>query len=272
MNLYNFFTMKRLWFGAGVLLIMLAVLLLFGTISKNDSNQLVVGVMSGYVPFAQFDEQGNLVGFDIDVAVVLARKLNKKLVIKDMNLAALLISLQQNKIDLVLSGLCITPERQKVINMVYYQGTPTTTFPLVFWKQIPKDITTIEDLKKYPEATVCVEPGSAQESFLLSFDFLNLRQISNPIDCIMDIKYGKSLAVMLDPDIFPSLQQKNLELKVLNIQLPQEFQSKGCGIAINKENKTLVKQVSEIITELKSDGTLKTLEQKWFGLNDAGAQ
>lgn len=262
MNNFYFLQKKSMWF-VGAVIVLVGIWWSISTREKNN-DQLIVGVMSGYPPFAQLDEVGNLIGFDIDVATLIAQKLKKQLVIKDMNLAALLISLQQNKIDLILSGLCITQERQDRMAMIYYQGKPRTTYPLVFWNKIPENITKMDDLKKYPDAIICVEPGSSQEKFLLSFYFLTTRQISNPIDIVMDLKYGKSLAAILDPDIVPSLQKKNPELKILDVALPLEFQSKGYGIALNKGNKDLVQKVTAIIEELKNDGTLATLEQKWF--------
>jgi ABC-type amino acid transport substrate-binding protein len=264
MNIIYFLQKKSWLLVSGALFLLFSAWLNIGS-NQNTNNELIVGVMSGYPPFAQLDTQGNLVGFDIDVATLIAEKLGKKLVIKDMNLAPLLISLQQNKIDLILSGLCITQEREERMEMIYYQGKPRTTYPLVFWNKIPEDIAAINDLRKYPNAVICVEPGSSQEKFLLSFDSLNVCQISNPIDIVMNLKYGKALAAVIDPDIVPSLCKKNPKLKILDIDLPLEFQSKGCGIALNKKNGDLARKVTAIIDELKSNGVLAALEQKWFG-------
>lgn len=256
------------WIIGGILVIGFFVLLEFRSTKKSDSGHLIVGVMSGYPPYAQFDEGGNLIGFDIDVANKIAQKLNKELELKDMSLGALLTALQQNKVDLILSGLCITTERKKKLSMIYYQGKPTTTYPLVFWQKIPESIKALEDLKNYPNAVVCVEPGSSQERFLLTCDFLTLRHISNPIDLVMDLKYGKSLAALFDPTVLPLFAQKNPELKVLEVPLPLEYQSEGCGIAINKNNDELSAKIELIINELKKDGTLDSLEQKWFRIGE----
>lgn len=264
MNCLSFLRKNIVVLIGGFLILGIGILLCFRNYEKNNENQLIVGVMSGYPPFAQINEQGDLVGFDIDVAKVLACKLGRTSVIKDMNLAALLISLQQNKVDLVLSGLSITSERKQSMTMIYYQGKPTTTYPLVFWKEIPKNIETLNDLKLYPDAVVCVEPGSVQEKFLLMFDFLTLRQISNPVDIIMDLKYGKSLAAVFDPDILPLFQQKNPELKVLDLELPLMYQSQGCGIAVNKNNTDLARQITTVIDVMTKKGVLASLEEKWF--------
>lgn len=236
----------------------------YGPQSAKDNNELVVGIIAGYVPFAMLNETGEVEGFDIDVAKAVAQKLNKKLVFQDMSLSALLIALQQNKLDLVLTSLSITPERQEKMALIHYQGEPTTTFPLVFWEKIPQGITSIEDLQQRTNTTICVEPGSVQEKFLLQFSSLIVCQVSAMSEIVMNLKYGKAQAALLDPDIYPTLKKQTPQLVKINVPLPKRYQTMGVGIGINKSNTNLIEQVSAIIANLKRDGTLKKLEQRWF--------
>jgi polar amino acid transport system substrate-binding protein len=235
-------------------------------IDSRTSDTLIIGIMSGYAPYALTTDTGGLEGFDIDVANLIGKKLNKKIVFKDMGLAALLIALQQNSIDILISGLCITQDRLSVMDMIYYQGEPTTEFPLAFWQKIPTDITSIDDiLTQNPSAVICAEPGSAQEKFLLAqYPQLQLKSLSSMSDIILDLKYGKSYAALLDPEVAPTLKKQNPELIFLTISLPKDFQTAGCGIAINKNNPTLSKAVASIINEFQKDETLKQLERRWF--------
>jgi ABC-type amino acid transport substrate-binding protein len=62
----------------------------------------------------------------------------------------------------------------------------------------------------------------------------------------------------------PSLQAKTPELKAIAIPLNEKSQSAGCGIAINKNNPALTADIDRIISDLKKDGTLKKLEDRWF--------
>lgn len=252
----------------GVLCLFVVLVKFYGSRSVGaTSDKLVVGVMSGYEPYAIVNEKGQLEGFDIDVANSIGQKLKKQVVFKDMSLSALVIALQQNKIDLLISGFSITPEREKQMAMIYYQGIPTTSYPLVFWKNIPEGITTIRDLKNNPNAVVCVEPGSVQEKFLLQFDFLQLKTMGVISEIVMDLKYGKSFAALLDPDILPTLKQQVPELVSIDIQLPKEYQSKGVGIAINKKNNDLTQKVAVAVKELRQDGSIPKLENQWFTQN-----
>ena len=232
--------------------------------ARNNANVLVVGVMSGFEPYARINQEGGFEGFDIDVAREIARQLKKDLVLKDMTVAALAIALQQGKIDLLLSAYSITKDTKKVMSLIYYQGGAVTSFPLVFWKEIPQGITSINDLANIPNVTVCSEAGTKKVQFLEQFDFLSIKTMPNIKDLVMDIKYGKSIAMFIDPEILPVLKKQNPDLVSLDIPVPEEYQSEGFGIGVKKNNTELTNQVSLIIAKLRGNGMLDRLESKWF--------
>lgn len=74
MNIIYFLQKKSWLLVSGALFLLFSAWLNIGS-NQNTNNELIVGVMSGYPPFAQLDTQGNLVGFDIDVATLIAEKL-----------------------------------------------------------------------------------------------------------------------------------------------------------------------------------------------------
>jgi arginine transport system substrate-binding protein len=224
----------------------------------------VVGTTSAYAPFVSLDEQGRYVGFDIDIAKELSKKLGRSLVIKDLgSMPALILALKQNKIDALIWAISITEERQKQMEMIYYQGEKVTMLPLLFWKQIPEKISSIEVMVNDPHAMISVEAGSFQESFLLSVPGLNLKQVDKVMDAILELKYGKSLATMVDPSLLATILDKFPQIKVLNIPLPPSAQSHGNGICINKSNPILIVEVKQAITELRNMGKIAELEKKW---------
>ena len=110
---------------------------------------------------------------------------------------------------------------------------------------------------------ISVEVGSFQESFLLSVPGLNLKQVDKVMDALLELKYGKSLATMVDPAVLPSILEKFPEVKVLNIPLPPSQQEHGIGICMNKNNATQIAQMKDAVAELRSSGKIATLEKKW---------
>lgn len=258
-------------------LVGLGIYLFFGTqffgtrvVTESRGNQLVVGTVSGYAPFVSINPQGEYEGFDIDVAQELARRMNKKLVLKDCgSMVPLMLSLKNGSADLLIWALTITQARLREMTMIQYQGDAVTSYPLAFWKEIPAGITSLDGLKE-TNAIICVEPGSTQEAFLNRFEFVTKKTLEKVVDRIMDIKYGKSLAAIVDPALVTTLMQKNPEIKILDIPLGKEWEEYGNGICVKKENRELSDQVQTIINAMKSDGTLQKLEIKWQ--LQAGAQ
>lgn len=235
-----------------------------GFLSTLSARDLVVGTTSGYAPFVSLDEQGSYVGFDIDMAGRLSTKLNRTLVIKDLgSMPALFLALKQGKVDLLIWSISITRERQQKCKMIYYQGKKVTELPLLFWEKIPESVTSIEDLSTRAKATVCVEAGSFQEGFLRSIPGLPIKNVDRVIDAIMEIKYGKSTATMIDPSLVAGYRKQFPEIKVLEVPLPENQQSLGNGICIDSSNQELIDSIEKAIDEMQNDGTIKNLEQKW---------
>ncbi len=266
--------------------------------AQPDLNVLVVGTESAFPPFEMLDADGTLVGFDCDVIQAVARTLGKTVQFKIMSFENLIIALQQKKVDLIIACISITEPRKAAINLVpYHQHGPgshglsshglkshglashehtssgldsqqqpssrASTFPLVFWKSIPKNVTKIEDLAPL-HSLISVQSGSIQKDLIETYPFLTVRQLDTIPDLIMDIKYGKSLACMLEPVVLESIQEKYPEIKVLEVPIPPSFTNEGHGIGIRKEDSALTKQVAQAVESLQQDGTLKALEKKWL--------
>jgi arginine transport system substrate-binding protein len=237
---------------------------LFPTNETSSEETLTIGLQAGYPPFEFKNAEGGIVGFDIDVGEKIAAKLGKKLVIKDMEFDGEIISLKQGKIDLILSGMNITPSREKEILMVPYHGDTATSLSLIFWKTIPEGVNSIEDLMKFQNSTVSVGSGTIPESYIKNYPSIQSKSFEGALACLMDVKYGKSVANLVETDVAEYLQLKHPEVKVLNVPLAQDANIAGFGIGINKNNQILFEQVKVAIQELKASGELKQLEDKWF--------
>lgn len=238
-------------------------LIVFQTEKEPDQETLTIGLQSGYPPFEYRDESGQIVGFDIDVAELIAAKLGKKLVVKDMDFDAEILSLKQGKIDLIVSGMNITPSREKEIFMVPYHGT-ATSLSLIFWEAIPKGVKTIDDLIKLPHHTITVGTGTTSEHYLTQYPALQPKSLEGALSCLMDVKYGKSLANLVESDVAQYLQTQHPQIKILEVPLEKNETIAGVGIGVNKKNQALYETIRETIEGLKATGELTQLEDKWF--------
>src|SRR5690606_20837831 len=232
--------------------------------TKESKKTLVVGMMSGWAPFMTINAKGDYEGFDVDVAQEVAKRLDRLLIVQDLgSLASCFIALDQQRIDMMLSDLDITQMRREKMAMIRYSGQDVTQYKLIFWNEIPENIKTMNDMRNFPDAVVCIESGSAQEKFLDGYKFVTKKRVNSLVDIVLDLRFGKSLAAVVEPGVAARLQRQNSEIKSIFVDLPQDFQVFGCGIAINKKNTELIVKTQAIIDQMYADGTLKMLEQKW---------
>lgn len=234
------------------------------SVSLDNQEPLVVGMMGGWAPFMTINADGGYEGFDVDVAQEIGRRMNRPVVVEDLgSLASCFIALDQGRIDMLLSGLDITKKRLENVAMVRYTGEDVKQLALVFWNAIPEGIQSIQDLRQYSDAVVCVESGSAQEKFLDCYDFVTKKPMSSVMDSLLDLRFGKSLAAIVEPRIAAHLQRQNPEIKKIAVDLPQDFQVFGCGITLKKDATDLIAMTELIVEQMYMDGTLKKFEQKW---------
>ncbi len=143
---------------------------------------------------------------------------------------ALNLAIKQNKADILMWSISITSERQKQMAMIYYQGEKVSSFPLLFWEKIPDNIKSLEDMVNNPDLVISVEAGSLQENILLSIPGLALKQIDKVSDAILELKYGKSQATLVDNsqkliymENFHNLNVSPSIYKILNNRWDMEF-------------------------------------------------
>ncbi|MBS0620521.1 MAG: transporter substrate-binding domain-containing protein [Verrucomicrobia bacterium] len=221
-----------------------------------------VGTTSGYAPYVSLNSRGEYEGFDIDLAKLISEKLGKKLVIKDLgSMPSLMLGLKQKKVDALIWAISITEERQKQMEMVYYQGEKITEMPLVFWGKIPENVKGPQDID--PKKSVCVEAGSYQEQVLKSFSGINLKNVDKISDALLEIKFGKSIAIAVDNSLVSFVKEQSPELRVLYFPLERGQQSLGNGICIDKSNPALAGKIQKAVDELTQEGKIRELEEKW---------
>lgn len=147
-------------------------------------------------------------------------KLNKKLVVKDMSFDALVMSLDQEKFDIIMGAMSITPAREKEIAIVLYQGEIMKSYMLVFWGPVPVQIKSINDVKNYKNKTITTLAATIMEEYLRKFLEVTTKSLEVISEVIMDIQHQKSVAALLEPNITQDIMLKYAEIHKLEIPLP----------------------------------------------------
>ena len=96
--------------------ILLSLLILFFMCAcKRNDNELIMVTEAGFAPY-EYYENGEIVGVDIDIAKEIAKELNKKLVIKDIDFHSIINEVKSGKADIGAAGISYTEERSKQVD------------------------------------------------------------------------------------------------------------------------------------------------------------
>ncbi|MGY0375047.1 amino acid ABC transporter substrate-binding protein [Clostridium sp. JNZ J1-5] len=239
-----------------------------GTETKSDNSletvkqagKLVVGLDDAYPPMEFRDEKNNLVGFDIDLANEIGKKLGVKVEFMTTEWNGILLALQSKKFDMIISGLSITEERKKSIafSEPYVMGGQ-----VIAVKAGNDSIKTLADLKG--KKVGCQMGSTGQKAAETNLkDIKELRKYGKITEAFSELSIGRVDAVIMDAQVGGYyIAKKPGEFVVLKEMVSEE----PMGVGFKKEDKQLQNAIQKAIDELKADGTLSKLSVKWFGFD-----
>lgn len=226
---------------------------------QKEPETLKVGINVDFPPF-EYYENGKPAGLDVELANIIGEKLNKKVILEEMEFNTLFAALSTNKIDVIISGVDITEERKKTFN--FSDGYYNNELSLVV-KEGDTTITAVEDLQGKKVGT---ELGTTADTYADSLNsIINVKYNSGAV-AVMNLKAGKVDAVILDK---PVAQQVLLTNDGCQILEGVKLVSSETGIVVNKNNPELLKEINAVIKELKETEKLQELIAKYFSTEKA---
>ena len=230
----------------------LALNLNASTIKKGE---LTVATEGTYSPYSFYDEKGELVGYDVDIARAVAQKLNLKVEFLTAPWDAMLAAFDAGKADVVFNQVSITDERKKK----YAFSVPyTVTFGAIITRKDNNDIKSFADLKGKKDADsatsnwakVAVKYGAEHvvtDSFAKSMELL----ISRRVD-----------AVVRDNIVFYDFikERPNAPVKIAASLDEKDY----TAAAVKKDNAELAEQISNALNELSKEGKLEAISKSYF--------
>ncbi|GBG95945.1 transporter substrate-binding domain-containing protein [Lactococcus termiticola] len=233
----------------------------------KEAKVLKVGLQADYPPF-EFQSLQNgknqIVGSDIDLANAISKKLGVKLEIVNMSFNNVLSSLQAGKIDLGISGITATKEREKAFDFSepYY----TADNYLLVKKSDLNKYQSIDDLKG---KTISAQKGSVQEKIVKEqLKSANLVSLSAVNDEINEVKAGLVQGAVIENLIAKSYVAQNPDLAIVDsVKLKTEDAS--YAVAMSKDSGNLKKEVDEVIKQMKASGELEKSIDHNYSLSQA---
>lgn len=230
---------------------------------KEESSQIIMGTNAEFPPFEFVADEGQgLVdkfdGIDVAIAKKIADKLGKELVIEDMQFEGLIASAQSGKVDFVAAGMTENEERKQSVDFsdTYYVAKQIMV--------VAADNTTInsaEDLKNAEKVGVVLGyTGDAIVTDDLQLDDSKILRVSRGIDGVQEVKNGKLDAMVIDSATGKALAEEN-GLKV--VEDDEVFAAEEYAIAVKKGNTELLNSINEVLAEMKANGEIDELAQKY---------
>lgn len=251
-------------FNANAVLTLLGTTLLAASLSAQAAaapttltkGTLIIGQEGTYAPFTFKDAQGNLTGFDVDIAKAVAAKLNLKPQFVLTEFSGLLAGLQADKFDVVVNQVGITAERQKTIA---FSAPYAYSSPQIIVKKTGSAFATLADLKG---KRVGVGLGSNFEAQLRAAGGINVVTYPGAPEYLADLAVGRLDAAYNDRLLVGYLiKSQNLPIKGAGVI----GQPESVGIAIKKTNPGLKVAVDKALLQIKADGTYAKISRQWFG-------
>lgn len=213
---------------------------------------------ASYPPFEFMSAHNEIEGFDIDLAKALCQKMQIECVFVNQAFDSLIPSLKSRRIDAVIAGLDITPERSKQVAFT----TPYFKNSALFIIQTGK-FAGIDDLKG---KRVGMQNGSTHQKFLIDKhpEMIPI-SYSTYQNAILDLKNGRLDAVFGDTAAVNQWLIKNPTLGALGNKITDsDYFGVGLGIAVKQADDSLLNKLNEAIKQIKQDGSYDRIYKKWF--------
>ena len=221
-----------------------------------EAGKLTMATNAAFPPYEMTTDAGEFEGIDVDTAKAIAEKLGLELQIDDMDFDAALLSVQQGKADIVMAGVTVTDERKAVMDFSdsYATGIQSIIVPE------GSDIASPDDLAGKKIGTQRGTTGYIYCSD--DFGDENVVAYDDGLTAVQALKNGQVDAVVIDNAPAQEFVAANPGLKVLDTSYAEEDYAIGMA-----KGSALEDAVNKALEELKADGTLQAIVDKYINAN-----
>lgn len=221
----------------------------------EDAGVIQFAMSGGYPPFNYYDDQGNLVGFDVDIAREVAKRLEVEFEPVTTNWDGIIVGLLAGQYDGILGSMAITEERKERVSFStpYYYSGAQLVVQAGSGVAGPQDITSDMRIAVVTGTTFAaqVEEWGATPVYFES-DAFTLRELADgDVDGVIT---DRLVALM-------AMQEHGYDFTLAGELLYTE----EMAVAFRQEDEDLVEAVNQALLAMREDGTYQAISNKWFG-------
>lgn len=226
-----------------------------------DSGKLTVAMDVPYGVMEYFDEQGNIVGIDADLAKAISAELGVKVELIDYEWDNIFVDVKSGAIDVALTSMTITDERSQemLFSIPYFNAGQT-----IIVRADDDSITAPEDLsgKKIGAQieTTSLEEAKKYTSEDLVVSYESLDEVEGSVGVITSLENGEIDAIIADYIAAADIIKNNKGLKIAIDPFTQEFY----GIPTKLGNEDLMNAINDILREFNRNGKINEIKAKYI--------
>ncbi|SFC89410.1 amino acid ABC transporter substrate-binding protein [Clostridium uliginosum] len=233
------------------------------TQGTSDKQELVMGFDDTFVPMGFKDENGKLVGFDVELAKAVGEKLNKTIKFQAIDWSMKESELKNGNIDLIWNGYSVTDERKK---MVEFSNAYLNNRQVIVTLANSK-ISSKQDLAGAKvgaqNQSSAVDAIEADGDIIKTFDSGKIVTFETNNDALMDLEAGRIDAVVADEILakYYIKERGKDKYKVLD----DDFGKETYAVGIRKGDTKFVEEFNKALEAVVEDGSAGEISKKWFG-------
>ena len=223
----------------------------------EKAGELVIATSPDFPPFESLDEKGNVVGIEIEILNHICDKLGVELKIEQMAFDSVLPGVQAGKYDVGVSGISVTPDREK--NVLF-----TTPYCLAAQAIVVVEGSAITDKAGLKDKKIAVQTATTAEEFCMGEGY-NVQAFEANADAQTALTTGKVDAWVIDDltakDMVDTYNATNPDAKL--VILDEAMTSEPYAFAMTKGSDEVIEAMNAVIDELIADGTVAKLFEKY---------
>lgn len=210
-----------------------------------------------YPPFETIDKQGQPKGISVDLTYALGKYLQRPIEIENIPFIGLIPSLKTGRIDLIISSLTMTPQREHAIDF----SVPYITTGLCLLISLHSNLQSIEQADQ-PGRVIVVKQGTTGEAYAVkTLTQAKVLILDREAACVLEVAQGKADAFIYDQMSIFTNWQKNTQTTRVNL-FP--FHKEYWAIGLRKGDEELKAQVNAFLAEFKKNKGFDKLIDKYL--------
>ena len=224
----------------------------------KDAGKITIGLEGDWQPFSYHDKDERLVGYDVEVSKNIAKQLGVKADIVEGPWDGLFAGMDSGRYDIVVNGVDVTPEREKKYD---FSDTYAYDHTVLIVKKGNTDIRTFDDLKG---KTTANSIGSTYQELGERYG-ATVKGVDTLVETLQMVKNGQVDATINASTSFGDYMKSNPSDPLEVAATSDEATSYAIPMEKGADNTSLRQAINKAIQEMRDDGTLKKLSEKYFG-------